>query len=72
MTAVELTEQDMRLARETIESVNRKRARNGRGSVDLMPGEPQIIAKAIADAREEGWRARSDRVGQIPKAEEGR
>jgi len=71
MTAVELTEQDIRLAREALEALNAKRARNGRGPVSLMDGELQIIAQAVADAREEGWRASQDSPGPCPGAREG-
>ena len=69
---VELTEQDIRLAREALEAVNRKRARNGRGPVAIEAPDLQIIAQAIADARQEGWRSAVDRVGPETATREGR
>ena len=64
MKPAELKEQDIRLARETLEAVNRKRARNCRRPVELRDEELQIVAQAIADARETGWRCAVDRINQ--------
>ena len=64
MKPAELTEQDIRLALGALKAVNRKRARNGRRPIELRDEELQLVAQAIADAREEGWRCAVDRINQ--------